>query len=64
MNRPFKSLKKETHKERDKPRIVLYNESEEKSYERYKHLQYRNLILKSLLTFLLGLILYGLFELK
>lgn len=35
---------------------MFYNEAEEKSYKRYKYVQYRNLILKSLLTLVLGLL--------
>ena len=35
---------------------MLYEYAEDESYKRYKHRQYRNLILKSLLAFMLGLL--------
>ena len=35
---------------------MLYYEAQDESYKRYKHLQYRNLILESLLAFVLGLL--------
>ena len=37
------------------PGKMLDKQSEDESYKRYKHRCYRNLVLKSLLTFLLGL---------
>ena len=47
-------------KQRDKPinepSKMLYEYAEDESYKRYKHRQYRNLILKSLLAFMLGLL--------
>lgn len=42
--------------------VMLDQEAEEESYKRYKHRCYRNLVLKSLLTFLLGMLLACLFE--
>ena len=42
---------------------VFYDEAEEESWKRYKLACYRNLILKSLLTFLLGLFLAVLLKL-
>lgn len=47
---------KKRYKEADHSGVVLNEESEEESYKRYKHLYYRNLIMKSLLTFVLGLL--------
>ena len=49
----MKKRNKETHN----LETVFYDETEDESYKRYKQIQYRNLILKSLLSFLLGLIL-------
>lgn len=43
-------------KETDHSGVVLNEEPNEESYKRYKYLCYRNLILKSLLTFVLGLL--------
>ncbi len=42
--------------ESHKPRIVLNQEAQEERRKRYKHIQYRNLILKSALSFVLGML--------
>ena len=42
---------------------VLDKQAEDESYKRYKHVQYRNLIIKSLLTLFLGLVLAVIFKL-
>ena len=42
--------------------VVLDNNTDEESYKRYKYIQYRNLVLKSLLTFVLGLIMSAIFK--
>lgn len=54
-------LKKREKKAHDSSK-VFYNEAEDESYRRYKHSCYRNLILKSLLTFILGLFLAALLK--
>lgn len=38
-------------------RVVLDSKAQEESQKRYEHIQYRNLILKSALTFALGMLL-------
>lgn len=43
--------------ESHKPRIVLNQEAQEERRKRYEHIQYRNLILKSALSFVLGMLL-------
>ena len=35
---------------------MLYKHSNDESYRRYKYIQYRNLVLKSLLSFILGIL--------
>ena len=47
---------KQSKKKTDNPGVMLGDDSEDISYERYKKICYRNLILKSLLFFLLGLV--------
>lgn len=37
-------------------------EAEDESYKRYKHRCYRNLVLKSLLTFVLGMLVSAVFK--
>lgn len=63
MDRLLDPLPKEIRKKRDKTSVMLYYETQEEGYKRYKHLQYRNLILESALSFLLGLLFCFLFEL-
>jgi len=63
MDRIFDPLPKELRKKRDDPRTVLYYESQDESYRRYKHLCYRNLILKSSLFFVFGLFIAFLLKL-
>ena len=41
----------------DKTRKVIYYDTQDERYKRYKHLCYRNLLLKSALTYLLGFLL-------
>ena len=55
LDRLFDPPPKELRKSRDKAGIVLYYETQNEGYKRYKHLCYRNLILESLLAFILGL---------
>lgn len=43
--------------------LKFYDDTDEESYKRYKHRCYRNLILKSLLSFILGLFLAVMFRL-
>ena len=50
-------------KERDYIEEVLEEHTDDKSYRRYKNRQYRNLVIKSLLSFLLGLFLAFFFKL-
>lgn len=45
-----------------KPRVVLYDEAKEKSRKRYERIQYRNLVLKSALSFILGMLLCYFFK--
>lgn len=47
---------KEIRRERDKSLVPLYYDSQSEDYKRYKHVCYQNLVLKSLLAFLLGLL--------
>lgn len=47
----------------DNAGIMLYYETQEESYNRYKRLCYRKLILKSLLAFCLGVLFQYLFKL-
>ena len=56
MDRLFDPSPKELRKQGNKADIMLYYEAQDESYKRYKHLQYRNLILESLLAFVLGLL--------
>lgn len=59
MDRIFDPLPKELRelqKARNKLETILYYASQDESYQRYKHLQYRNLILEVLLSFILGLL--------
>lgn len=63
MDRLIDPLPKEIRKKRDKASVMLYYETQEEGYKRYKYLQYRNLILESALSFLLGLLFCFLFEL-
>lgn len=63
MDRLLDPLPKEISKKRDKAGVMLYYETQEEGYKRYKYLQYRNLILESALSFLLGLLFCFLFEL-
>lgn len=44
------------------PRVMFNDEAEEERYKRYKHACYRNLVLKALLSFSLGLLLMFLFK--
>ena len=46
---------KEIKDQRDKAGMILYYETEDESYTRYKHLCYRNLILEALVSFVLAL---------
>ena len=46
-----------------KSRKVFDEHSEEERYKRYKHVQYRNLVLKSTLTFVVGVLLAFIFKL-
>ena len=46
----------------DNPGKVFDEDAEEKSYKRYKHRCYRNLVLESLLAFLLGILLTALLK--
>lgn len=55
MDRLFDPPPKELRDQRDKSGIVIYYEPQDEGYKRYKHLCYRNLILESLLAFILGL---------
>lgn len=55
-------LKKREKKAHDSSKM-FYNEAEDESYKRYKNRCYRNLIIKSLLTFFLGLLIASLFKL-
>ena len=55
MDRLFDPPAKEFRQTGDKSGIVLYYESQDESYKRYKHLCYRNLILEALLAFIFGL---------
>lgn len=59
----FDPLPKELRKQRDKARIMLYYETQDEGYKRYKHLCYRNLILEALLAFPLGVLLCALLKL-
>lgn len=63
MDRLLDPLPKEISKKRDKAGVMLYYEAQEEGYKRYKYLQYRNLILESALSFLLGLLFCFLLEL-
>lgn len=47
---------KEILRERDKTLVSLYYDSQSEDYKRYKHTCYRNLILKTLLFYFLGLL--------
>ena len=40
----------------DKAGKAIYHDTQDERYKRYKHLCYRNLLLKSALTFLLGIL--------
>ncbi len=57
-------MKRHSHKEPEHPfdnlDIEFDHKAEDKGYTRYKHRCYRNLILKSLLAFVLGLFLAAL----
>lgn len=55
MDRLFDPPPKDLRKAGNEASIVLYYESQDESYNRYKHLCYRNLILESLLAFIFGL---------
>lgn len=55
MDRLFDPPPKELRDQRDKSGIVIYYETQDEDYKRYKHLCYRKLILDSLLAFILGL---------
>lgn len=43
---------------------MFYQQAEDESYRRYKHLCYRNLILEALLSFGLGLLIMYLLKLR
>ena len=47
----------------EKAGVVFYDKAKEERYKRYEHAQYRNLILKSTLTFILGLFIAFLLKL-
>lgn len=47
---------KQSKKKAEDSSVMLGEDAEDVSYERYKKICYRNLILKSLLFFLLGLV--------
>lgn len=47
---------KQRHKPAEDVGGVLQNDAEEEGYKRYKHRCYRQLVVKSLLSFLLGLL--------
>ena len=49
-------IPKELRDKLDHSGKVLYYEAQDEGYRRYKHLQYRNLILEALLCFGLGLL--------
>ena len=55
MDRLLDPLPKELRQSSDQASKMLYYETQDEGYRRYKHLQYRNLILEALLCFLLGL---------
>ena len=52
----FDPLPKEIKEQGDKAGIMLYYESQDEGYKRYKHRCYRNLILEALLAFALGIL--------
>lgn len=64
MDRIFDPLPKEIKQDPKDPRAMLYYKAQDESYKRHKYLCYRNLILKSLLTFVLGLLFSFLLKLK
>ena len=55
------NLLKERKKRIDKTYPMFNQYADDKSYKRYKHRQYRNLIIKSLLALVLGLLFEYLF---
>lgn len=55
-------LRKERCNPYDYAAKILNNKTEDETYKRYKHRCYRNLVLKSLLSFLLGLLVSFLFR--
>ena len=62
MDRLFDPPPKELRQARDQSGIVLYYETQDESYKRYKYLCYRNLILEALLAFILGLFAAAFFK--
>ena len=57
MDKFFDPLPKELKDDPSYPGEMFYYQSQDESYKRYKHLQYRNLILEALLSFFIGLFL-------
>ena len=50
-------MPKELKKTASKAEKMLYYEAQDESYRRHKHMQYRNLLLPSLINFFLGIII-------
>ncbi len=61
MDRIFDPLPKELKKQGDKAGIMLYYETQDEAYKRYKYRCYRELILEALLSFSLGVLCAVLF---
>lgn len=57
MDRIFDPLPKEIKQDPKDSRAMLYYEAENKGYRRYKYRCYRDLILKTLLSFCIGILL-------
>jgi len=58
-----KGLRKNLYEKFNKTNVMFYDESEYEGYKLYKKRCYRNLIIKSLLSFLLGVLVAFLFKL-
>ena len=56
MDKIFDPLPKELKKKADNRSAMLYYQSQDESYTRYKHRCYRNLLLKAILFFFFGLL--------